>query len=941
MLKSVSLFFAILLSFSFVSAQETGTVTGKIFDGEFNDVLPFANVIVQNSSTGTTTDFDGEYKLTLDAGTYTLVYSFVGYETKAISEVVITANNVTEVNVTLNPSSAALSEVVITTSVRRNTEESVLNLQRNSAVLLDGLSIESIKKSGASNIASAIKSVPGVSVQDGKFVYVRGLGDRYTKSILNGMDIPGLDPDKNTVQMDIFPTNILENIIVKKSGSADLPADFTGGVVDIITKDFPSKKAISFSLSTSYNPDMTFNSNYVTYEGSGTDFLGFDSGDRDLPISPTNTVPNPASSDNSSLEGITRSFNRTLAAERQSSAPNFSFGFNYGNQFDIGDNRLGLIASINYKNDTKFYEGFENGVYQKNEDRSVNDLRFDRRQIGDLGENNVLLSSLVGLSFKTDNSKYNLNILHIQNGESRAALFTQNTEISNDIDVDKDNLEYTQRSLTNFLIGGQHSLAENDFIIDWKVSPSISRVYDKDVRLTTFIINNDGSTSISSDAGFPQRLWRDLEEVNATAKVDFTKKYNLFNNQAALKFGALGSYKQRNYDIYKYEVAFRSVNTSGFDGDPNAILDPSNIWTPETNSGSYIRGNFEPANSYESTQNTAAVYVSNEFKITDKLKSIIGVRAEYFTTLFTGQNNSGTEIYNDKKTIEELDLFPSANFIYEANEKSNIRLSYFRTVARPSFKESSVVQISDLLTGITFLGNIDLQPSYINNFDARYEFFGEKAQMFAISGFYKRFKDPIELVAYSFVAPNQFTPRNSPEAQVLGLEFEGRKNFSFISESLSDLSLNVNVSIIDSKIEMAKGEGQEYESRQQFARDGETIDDTRELQGQSPFLVNVGLNYNNTDSGFETGIFYNVQGKTLEVVGFGQNPDVYTQSFNSLNFNLSKSFGKDNRSKLSLKVDNILNDDKLSQYESYGDATANFSLRNPGTTFSLGYSMSL
>ncbi|QXP80256.1 MULTISPECIES: TonB-dependent receptor [Winogradskyella] len=941
MLKSVSLFFAILLSFSFVSAQETGTVTGKIFDGEFNDVLPFANVIVQNSSTGTTTDFDGEYKLTLDAGTYTLVYSFVGYETKAISEVVITANNVTEVNVTLNPSSAALSEVVITTSVRRNTEESVLNLQRNSAVLLDGLSIESIKKSGASNIASAIKSVPGVSVQDGKFVYVRGLGDRYTKSILNGMDIPGLDPDKNTVQMDIFPTNILENIIVKKSGSADLPADFTGGVVDIITKDFPSKKAISFSLSTSYNPDMTFNSNYVTYEGSGTDFLGFDSGDRDLPISPTNTVPNPASSDNSSLEGITRSFNRTLAAERQSSAPNFSFGFNYGNQFDIGDNRLGLIASINYKNDTKFYEGFENGVYQKNEDRSVNDLRFDRRQIGDLGENNVLLSSLVGLSFKTDNSKYNLNILHIQNGESRAALFTQNTEISNDIDVNKDNLEYTQRSLTNFLIGGQHSLAENDFIIDWKVSPSISRVYDKDVRLTTFIINNDGSTSISSDAGFPQRLWRDLEEVNATAKVDFTKKYNLFNNQAALKFGALGSYKQRNYDIYKYEVAFRSVNTSGFDGDPNAILDPSNIWTPETNSGSYIRGNFEPANSYESTQNTAAVYVSNEFKITDKLKSIIGVRAEYFTTLFTGQNNSGTEIYNDKKTIEELDLFPSANFIYEANEKSNIRLSYFRTVARPSFKESSVVQISDLLTGITFLGNIDLQPSYINNFDARYEFFGEKAQMFAISGFYKRFKDPIELVAYSFVAPNQFTPRNSPEAQVLGLEFEGRKNFSFISESLSDLSLNVNVSIIDSKIEMAKGEGQEYESRQQFARDGETIDDTRELQGQSPFLVNVGLNYNNTDSGFETGIFYNVQGKTLEVVGFGQNPDVYTQSFNSLNFNLSKSFGKDNRSKLSLKVDNILNDDKLSQYESYGDATANFSLRNPGTTFSLGYSMSL
>ncbi|WP_225036728.1 TonB-dependent receptor [Winogradskyella sp. SM1960] len=941
MLKSATLFLALLFSFSFLSAQQTGTVTGKLLDGEFNDVLPFANVVVQNTSTGTTTDFDGEYLLELEEGTYTIVYSFVGYETKAITDVIIEANNVTEVNVTLNPSSSALSEVVITTSTRRNTEESVLNMQRNSTVLLDGLSIESIKKAGAGDIASAIKSVPGVSVQGGKYVYVRGLGDRYTKSILNHMDIPGLDPDKNTIQMDVFPTNILENIIVIKSGSADLPADFTGGVVDIITKDFPSKKTMSFSVSGSYNPDMTFNSNYLSYEGSGTDFLGFDDGSRALPISSTATIPNPASANNSSLESITRSFNNTLATERNTSLPNLSLGFNYGNQFKVGDNRLGVIASINYKNETKFYEGFENGVYQKDEDRDVNELRFDRRQRGDLGENNVLLSGLAGLSYKTDNSKYNFNVLHLQSGESRAALFDQVTEISNAITVAKDNLEYTQRSLTNFLIGGQHNSVDSDFITEWKLSPSFSRVYDKDVRLTTFILNSDGSTNISSDAGFPQRLWRDLEEVNLTGKLDFTKKYNLFNNQAALKFGALASYKQRDYGIYKYEVAFRDISTSSFNGDADAILDPSNIWTPETNSGSYIRGNFEPANTYDASQNTAAAYVSNEFKIIDKLKTIVGLRAEYFTTLFTGQNNSGSEMYDNEQTIEELDLFPSANFIYEVNDQSNMRLSYFRTVARPSFKELSVVQIPDLLTGLIFLGNIDLQPSYINNFDLRYEFFGEKAQMFAVSGFYKRFKDPIELVAYSFVAPNQFTPRNSPEAQVYGIEFEGRKNFGFISESLTDLSFNVNVSVIKSEIEMAKGEGQEYESRQQFARDGETIDDTRELQGQSPYLVNVGLNYNNTDSGFETGLFYNVQGKTLEVVGFGKNPDVYTQPFNSLNFNLSKSFGEDNRSKISLKIDNILNDDRLSQYESYGDISADFSSRNPGTTFSLGYSMNL
>jgi TonB-dependent receptor len=928
-------FFTTLL---FAQAQ-TGKITGKILDGEFNDVLAFANVLVKDTSKGTTSDFDGIYSIDLEPGIYTLVFSFVGYETKAITDIEVKANSVTEINITLRPSSATLDEVVITTSARRNTEEAVLNLQRNSAVLLDGLSIESIKKAGAGDIASAIRTVPGVSVQGGKFVYVRGLGDRYTKSILNGMDIPGLDPDKNTVQMDIFPTNILENIIVVKSASADLPADFTGGVVDIITKDFPSQKTMSVSFSGGFNPDMNFNSNYVSYQGGGTDFLGFDNGNRKLPISPNTVIPNPASADNSSLEGITRSFNRTLAAERQTSMPNFSLGFNYGNQFEVAGNKLGLIASVDYKNETLYYEGFENGIYQKNEDRDIFDLRFDRRQFGDLGQNNVLLSGLAGLSYKTNKAKYNFNVLHIQNGESQAALFNQRTEISNDIDVNRDNLEYYERSITNILLAGKHTSEKSDFTTEWKVSPTFTSVNDKDIRLTTFILNPDGTTNISSDAGFPQRLWRELQEVNLVGKVDFTKKYDFLNNKASLKFGALGSYKKRNYDIFSYEVAFRNVNTTSFNGDPDAILAPENIWTPQTNSGAFIRGNFEPANSFESNQNTAALYVSNEFKLADKIRAIIGLRAEYFTTFFTGQNNAGTQVFDNKQTIDVLDLFPSANFIYEVNEKSNVRLSYYRTTARPSFKELSVVQIPDLLTGIIFLGNIELQPSYINNFDLRYEFFGEKAQMFAVSAFYKQFNDPIELVAFSFVAPNQFTPRNSNEATVIGVEFEGRKNFNFIAESLKDLSLNVNVSLIQSEIEMPKGPGQEFESRQQFARNGEVIDDTRQLQGQSPFLVNVGLNYNNTDLGLETGMFYNVQGKTLEVVGFGRNPDVFTVPFNSLNFNFSKTFGQDQRSKVSFRAENILGAERISRYESFGGARENFSFRAPGTTFTLGYSL--
>ena len=181
-------------------------------------------------------------------GVYTIVFSFIGYETVEIKNVNVNNNEAAIVNVTMNTLAQGLDEVVVSVSASTNTERSVLEFQKKSISLVDGLSSQRIKSSGASNIASAVKSVPGVSVQGGKYVYVRGLGDRYTKSILNGVDIPGLDPDRNTIQMDIFPTSILDNVIVVKSAAAEMPADFTGGIVDIITKEFPNSKQFSISV---------------------------------------------------------------------------------------------------------------------------------------------------------------------------------------------------------------------------------------------------------------------------------------------------------------------------------------------------------------------------------------------------------------------------------------------------------------------------------------------------------------------------------------------------------------------------------------------------------------------------------------------------------------------------------------------------------------------
>src|SRR5690606_27649481 len=377
-LMNKTIFILSLFTFciSFSLAADPGRVTGTVIDGRSNEALSYANVIVKGTQKVVNTDFEGDYALELQDGIYTLVFSFVGYETKEIEEVKVEKGKSTVIDLTLNPLSDMLNAVVITTTTRKNTDVSLLSMQKNAGTLMDGLSMQSIKRTGASSIASAIKSVPGVSVQEGKYVFVRGLGDRYTKSILNGMDIPGLDPDKNTIQMDIFPTNILENILVMKSASAELPADFTGGVVDIITKDFPGKKQMQLSFSGSINPSMHFKENYVNYNGGAGDFLGFDDGTRKLPLATDLNIPNPAAQNNSLLEPITRAFDPNLATQRNSSNPDFSLGFSYGNQLEIAGNKLGVIASVDYKNTTTFYEGFENGIYQKPEERDQFELRF-------------------------------------------------------------------------------------------------------------------------------------------------------------------------------------------------------------------------------------------------------------------------------------------------------------------------------------------------------------------------------------------------------------------------------------------------------------------------------------------------------------------------------------------------------------------------------------
>ena len=927
------------LLFNFTYSQK-GKISGTILDTEVNDVLPFANVFIKGTSSGTTSDFEGDYTLEAEEGTYTIVFSFVGYETLEVSQVLVKPGETTSLNVNMKTSAGALDEVLITTTTARDTETSVLSLQRNSINLMDGLSSQSFSKIGAGDVSAAVKTIPGVSVQDGGHVYVRGLGDRYTKSILNGVDIPGLDPDRNSIQLDIFPTNILDNVLVLKSSTANLPADFTGGMINIITKDFPARAEYSLSIGGTYNPGMHLKSNYLKYDGGNTDFLGFDDGTRDLPVIRGQIFPRPFDNDEA-LTRLTQRFNPILGASTATSPIDFSAGFTAGNQYDVGENnKLGFFASASYKNTTEFYENYESNSYLKPRETGEFELRPNRTLIGDYGKKNVLLSGMAGLAFKTQQSKYQLNVLHIQNGESTAGLFNEKVFVSDAIEVFRDNLEYTQRSITNAILSGKHANKDASWTTEWKLSPSLARVNDKDVRITAFEFDDKSGTYgiRPSSSESPTRIWRDLEEINLVSKLDISKRHNLFKRNASLKFGGSYTYKQRDFSIDQYQILIQGSVSQNYNGDANQILAPGNIWTPQSGTGSYINGFFEPANTFDAYNTNFAVYISEEFNISDKIKTILGIRFEKFDLYYTGQNNLGDLKLDNEHLIDKADIFPSANIIYSTTDNANLRLSYAKTTARPSFKEASIAQIYDPLTNRTFIGNLDIRPTYIDNLDVRYEIFGESAQLFAVSGFFKSFTDPIELAIFSDFSADNFQPRNVNDAMVYGIELEVRKNLDFISPAFEKFNFNLNISLIDSEVEMDRSPNGEFESKQRNLRMGEEFDGKRELQGQSPYLINSGMNYSDIDKGWQAGIFYNVQGKTLELVGLGTVPDVYTMPFHSLNLNVSKAFGETGNSVISLKVSNILDAVIESRFQSFKAEDQIFSKRSPEQPISLSYS---
>ncbi|MFY0607947.1 MAG: TonB-dependent receptor [Cyclobacteriaceae bacterium] len=930
-MKALKFFLALSLTLIIgVGYAQEGILTGKIVDETTGESLFGATIVKQGTTNGTSSDFDGNYSLKLPVGTHSIVIQSVSFRTIVMDNIEIVEGETQVLDIVMQEDVQTLGAVTVTATITKDNDIGVMLLQKKSANTLDGISSASFRKVGDSNLSSAMKRVTGVSVQGDKYVYVRGLGDRYTKTSINGMVIPGLDPDRNDVQIDIFPTGILENVVVYKTFSPNLPGSFTGGLIDIQTKAFPEEKSTSISLGLGFNPSMHFNSNFLKYEGSSTDWLGFDNGARDLPVAPNTDI----AGDNAT----TSQFDPTLGATQENNLLNTSLSFSHRNQ--VVGNKLtwGYNVLFTYRNRSTHYDEFEREQYERNPIGTDVNLVKDYSSSGALSSNEVLWSGLASIAAKSANTTIGTTFINIQNGTSSALKRTRrNTSLNNPTFLYNDILTYTERNMFNNITYGKHQLGK--VRLEWTNSLILSNQYEPDYRETA--INLDDDQLGFRNGGLINRFWRDLSELNESFKVDLA--YDL-NKQNTLKAGAAINYRNRSFNVYNYaygNLLSRNVNSTDPNDLSNFIIDEGS-----NSQGLFVQNATDESNAYDGTQTITAAYAMNEMTISDRLKAVYGARIENVKMNYTGivKDDNGIEVpVNNQETLNETNILPSASMIYSLNENMNLRASFNKTLARPSFREKSEAFIADPITGLFFIGNIDTKQAEILNYDLRWENFFRAGEMISASLFYKNFTNHIAIVAFE-VAPNQVTPRNVGSAVSYGAEFEARKKLSFLGKAFTNFStggnLTYTISRVDRSTVIVSETGQnEYESDVNFRGSENGVDKFRSMSMQAPYSINAFLNYENNDGDISANMSYNVQGETLTYVSAAIVPEVYTQPFHSLNFKVSKKFGEELNSNLSLRIQNILDDNNELVYRT-GEQSELFSNLNPGRTFTLSYSYS-
>ncbi|MDP2208783.1 MAG: TonB-dependent receptor [Bacteroidota bacterium] len=902
-------------------SQGSGSITGTITDKKTDEILIGSNLLIVGTATGTTTDIDGKYVIRgLTPGQYSLRISYISYQSVTVNNIKVEEGKDTKIDVQLNPSTIELHEVVVSASVLKNTETNVLKIQMNSANIVDGISAELIRKNNSSDGTDVLKRMTGVTISEGKYAFVRGVGDRYNNTLLNGANLPSTDPEKKSFSYDIIPASLIENVITAKTSTPDKPADFSGGLIQITTIEFPQRFTTDFSLTSGINTYTSFK-DFTGYSGGKTDFLGYDDGSRDYPSAISNLKLTRGNFTDDEILNIASSFKNNWNVNNKRVPMNGNMKLTIGDKMEFFDeNILGYIGSVSYSNS---FSAAEN-------ERNFYDFTGPRYLYnGNNYSNNVMWSGMLNFSVKFGmTNKISLKNVYNQNSDDEVTIFKGDYRYADQY-REITSLRFVSRSLLSSQLLGEHRFdILNGLNFDWTFSYSQSERNEPDARRYVYSRGLDDPNEplrFQLDQSLATRYFGNLLDHDFNGGTNFNLKVFESPELPKIKFGLFYNKKERNFDARLF--GFKNVPGGNFLAE-DSILQRSveEIFSPENINRTFITVTeiTKPSDSYESNQKVAAGYLMFDTNLLEKFRVAGGVRFEYSIQVLHSFSQTGENI-NVKKNYR--DWLPGINLTYLLNNFINIRLAYSTTLARPEFRELAPFSYFDFITNELVQGNTELKRSLINNYDLRFEYFPKGGELVALSFFYKRFENPIEeiLTASSSNEPIR-SYANADAAKNYGVEIEIRKSLDFISDFVPYFSFVGNATVINSEVKLNNDEEINFQKS------------NRPLQGQADYVFNLGIYYDNFDLGLNSSIVYNKVGSRIAKVGANDLGDIIEKPVDLIDFSISKKLFQLFSIKFTVK--DLLNQERLFiQRAPNGDKVSELS--RVGRNISLGLSYQL
>ncbi|MFN0151888.1 MAG: TonB-dependent receptor domain-containing protein [bacterium] len=928
---------------SSAASAEKGKINGKVVSSETGEPLAFANIVLFQGKRGVepgkpaggaSTQADGSYRIVTAPGTYWMTVSYISFNPTHVEEVVVTAGGVAELNVSLVPEAVKLEEIQVTATAIRTSEAALLSNQKKSATVSDAVSSEQIKKSTDSDAAEVMQRVTGVSVVDDKFVFVRGLGERYSSAQVNGTTVGSPEPNKRILPLDLFASGLLDNIVVQKTYTVDKPGDFGGGLVDINTREFPGQSSWSLGIGSGANGKTT-GETFLVYDAGSKEFLGldlgFDDGSRDLP-SAVDEIAGDQIVRQAGVGGVgltreqmievAHSFSNVWSPRRESGRVPRNMSASYGNEVRPFGRPLGLIFSGSYSNSFQRKSGERNAYQNALLEPAANYLT-------DEFSNEVLWGLTSNASLRVSKS----NTLKLWTMYNRSAEdLVRSYEGYNDgqsADIRSNRLQYVERGLFSTTAGMSHHLAPLlGSTLDWELSYSMAKRNEPDRReyvYQFFPSEEEGVPGeyrmlIGGAIGTTSRLYETLHDWDRGAKGDWSVPFRQWGGlESKLKIGVAYSGKDRESHRRVFRYSARNQGTLDLSAPPESIFTYENIESRTVS----LQEDTRSTDNYSGEQRSSAVYTMLDVPLTKQLRMNTGVRIEHVNqevVTFPLFQPGAPALVASPRTTEAL---PAVNLTYAFNQKTNLRGGFSKTVNRPELSELSPAQYYDYIGEEVFRGNPDVRPAKLTNYDLRLERYPAGDELLAVSTFYKDLRAPINRSYLPSQEDEIISSTNAKDGFMYGAEFEARLGLRRASSALASWKVGGNVTIVESEVRLEENAG-ETQRVSSFIHP---------LEGQSPYVLNLGVYYEPSRSRLAGSVLYTAFGERLEVVGVGDLPDKFETARGSLDATLAWSPMEALRLKLS--GENLLGDDI--QFEQAGAITRRYEKgRSIGLSISTG-----